>query len=67
MNTRKRLPLLPGHANHYRFFQMSQHPPSNITIPNTFTPNGDGINDTWVISGIDKITAGRVLLYHFNQ
>lgn len=24
-----------------------------ITIPNTFTPNGDGINDTWYVEALD--------------
>ncbi|MCB9168955.1 MAG: gliding motility-associated C-terminal domain-containing protein [Flavobacteriales bacterium] len=34
-----------------------------IEPPNTFTPNEDGINDTWVISGIDSYPSCEVDIY----
>ncbi|TXK33852.1 gliding motility-associated C-terminal domain-containing protein [Pontibacter qinzhouensis] len=34
-------------------------------IPNTFTPNRDGINDTWEIKGLAEITTCKVQV--FNQ
>ncbi len=33
-------------------------------IPNTFTPNGDGVNDTWNISGLLKFAQCSVLIYN---
>src|SRR2546428_7230971 len=37
----------------------------NVTPPNTFTPNGDGVNDTWEIPGIEKYPNAEV--YVFNR
>jgi gliding motility-associated-like protein len=34
-----------------------------IAIPNTFTPNNDGINDTWLIDNLDKYTGCRVQVF----
>jgi gliding motility-associated-like protein len=35
-----------------------------IIVPQGFSPNGDGINDTWHISGIDKYSVNKVEVYN---
>lgn len=35
-----------------------------ITPPNVFTPNGDGINDTWVIEGLSDYAGCRVQVFN---
>lgn len=32
-------------------------------VPGSFSPNGDGINDTWIIQGIDDYPNARVTIY----
>ncbi len=39
---------------------------SALNIANTFTPNGDGINDFWVINGIANYTAAEVQVFTRN-
>ncbi len=36
----------------------------NINVPNTFTPNGDGINDTWDIKNLDYYLNCTVQIYN---
>lgn len=35
-----------------------------IVIPNTFTPNGDGINDLWNIAGLKSYTEASVKIFN---
>lgn len=36
----------------------------DISIPDAFSPNGDGVNDYWVISGLDGNTSAEVNVYN---
>ncbi len=38
--------------------------PQMITVPNAFTPNGDGVNDTWDIKFIDSYPNCKVDVYN---
>lgn len=53
-------------AGHVVAQQQSQNSPTiRKNIPNTFTPNRDGVNDTWEIKGLSEFTTCKVQV--FNQ
>src|SRR5690554_2867687 len=35
----------------------------DIKVPNFFTPNGDGYNDTWLIEGLEKLPESIIYIY----
>jgi len=37
---------------------------TDINIPNSFTPNGDGVNDKWIIRNLDKFPQNTVEIYN---
>lgn len=36
----------------------------NVYVPNTFTPNGDGINDTWIIRNMENFPGSKINVFN---
>jgi gliding motility-associated-like protein len=48
------------------FIEVSERPLPEIVIYNTFSPNGDLINDVWVIENIEKYETSYLEIYNRN-
>ena len=48
-----------------KFFEIkrSRAPFSSLTVANTFTPNGDGINDKWTVPGLRFYDGARISVF----
>ena len=42
-------------------------PPTHLSIPNLFTPNGDGVNDMFVIEGLEGYSSPRLVVRDKNN
>ena len=41
--------------------------PAHLSIPNLFTPNGDGVNDSFVIEGLEQYSSPRLVIRDKNN
>jgi gliding motility-associated-like protein len=48
-----------------KFFEIkrSRTPFSSLTVANTFTPNGDGVNDKWTVPGLRFYEGARISVF----
>ena len=42
-------------------------PPTHLSIPNLFTPNGDGVNDLFVIEGLENYSSPKLVVRDKNN
>ena len=60
--TRYRLTVTSNSCEIIRYVNVTVH--ENPSIPNVFSPNGDGKNDTWNIKYLETFTAGNITIFN---